>query len=281
LKDTLQGNHQLKSFIIKKRIVCKLFKIPNTTVTKPVIYLPTVLLKPTIVYIHKHFLHCSKTQTFKQFSQLYYHPKAKATISKLCDACITCKISRNPEHKNVPVGKVRSFNPTAPREIVSMDILYFPTSSKGHTHGLLITDLYSMYLSFFPLKSKTSAAVAEALRTFFSLNGPPSIVYSDNDNSFLGETQHIFTMFNVQHATSFPYSQKNNPVEGHVRSFKNACRAAISENPVFSHRDWHILYPPSHNPFKHTDYQIRLIKGSNSLWKYFRTQFAPYLRNYL
>jgi hypothetical protein len=109
LKDTLQGNHQLKSFIIKKRIVCKLFKIPNTTVTKPVIYLPTVLLKPTIVYIHKHFLHCSKTQTFKQFSQLYYHPKAKATISKLCDACITCKISRNPEHKNVPVGKVRSF----------------------------------------------------------------------------------------------------------------------------------------------------------------------------
>ncbi len=41
----------------------------------------------------------------------------------------------------MPVGKDRTVNPTQPREAISIDILYFPKSTKGHTHGLLIADL--------------------------------------------------------------------------------------------------------------------------------------------
>jgi hypothetical protein len=71
-----------------------------------------------------------------------------------------------------------------------------PTSTHGHTHGLLIADLYSMYVSFFPLKSKTSHATMTALNSFFSFQGIPSCVYSDNDPSFQGEVdffKHLFS----------------------------------------------------------------------------------------
>ncbi len=93
----------------------------------------------------------------------------------------------------VPVGKERTIKPEKPRESLSMDILYLPKSSQGHTHGLIIADLYSMYISFFPLKSKSSAAVATALRSYISFQGVPKIIYSDNDPSFKNEVEELLT----------------------------------------------------------------------------------------
>ncbi len=48
---------------------------------------------------------------------------------------------------------------------------------------------------------------------------------------------------NVQHATSYPYVQRGNTVEAQVRKVKNAARAAIMDNPITNHAEWHNLYP--------------------------------------
>jgi hypothetical protein len=205
--------------------------------------LPDILLLPVIVYIHKYFLHPSNHQTWIEFASTYYHPKAKQTIKKVCDSCITCSMSRNHENKSVPIGTNCSFIPTKPRQIISIDILYMPPSSKGYTHGLLIADMFSLYLSFFPLKSKTASAISDALRQYICLQGIPEVIYSDNDPSFRGEVDSLLAMYNIQHATSFPYSQKNNSVEANVRKFKNCYRAALLEDKICQHKEWHILYP--------------------------------------
>ena len=226
IKDQLLGQHSYKSFALRKNIVCKLFANP-TALAPFVIYLPSVLLAPTIWYIHKHFLHCSKTQTFKEFALHYYHPNAKKYINQICNACLICKTARNPDIKNTPVGNTRSHHPTAPRQIISMDILYFPKSSKGYTHGLILYDIFSMYISFFPLKNKSSSQIATALRSFISLQGVPETILSDNDPSFKDEVSQLFSQFNIKHITSFPYSQRENTVESQVRRFKNAYRAAM------------------------------------------------------
>ncbi len=51
---------------MKKGIVCKIFKETESQEPRQVIS----LLIPTIIYIHKHFLHPSRSQT-------YYHPQAR------------------------------------------------------------------------------------------------------------------------------------------------------------------------------------------------------------
>ena len=79
-----------------------------------------------------------------------------------------------------------------------------------------------MYISFFPLKSKSSAAVATALQSYISFQGVPKIIYSDNDPSFKNEVEELLTSFNIQHATAYPYTQIENAVESQVRKFKNA-----------------------------------------------------------
>jgi hypothetical protein len=124
-----------------------------------------------------------------------------------------------------------------------MDILYMPRSSKGHTHALLIADMFSMYLSFYPLKSKSSAAITDALRLYITTQGVPKIIYSDNDPSFRDEVETLLTSYSIQHCTGYPYNQQNNSVEAQVRKFKNAARAAIMDNPLTNHTEWCNLYP--------------------------------------
>jgi dUTPase len=243
IKENLLGKNNLKSFILKKNIVCKLYRMKPHQESKYVIYLPQVLLLPTIAYLHKFYLHPSATQTFKQFSQHYYHPHAKRTIKKLCNSCFTCKLSRNHENKNVSIGTERSIKPTAPRQAVSADIIYLPTSNEGHTHALYLVDLFSNYLYFFPMKGKSSEKVSIAMRSFISLQGIPQYLYSDNDPSFQGEVSKLLTSFNIQHFTSEPYIQKQNTIESNVRILKNAFRGVILSNPIFTHKAWHILYP--------------------------------------
>jgi dUTPase len=243
IKDDLLGKKSFNSFTLHKGIVCKIFSEKHIGPNKLAIYIPSALLTPVLIYLHKHFLHPSKTQTFREFAALYYHPRAKQTSEKICKACLTCSMSRNVENKNIHIGQQRSLQPTKPRQIVSMDILYLPTSSKGHTHALMIADMFSLYVSFFPLKTKSSAAIATALRSFISLQGLPEVIYTDNDPSFQGEVDHLLQTYNIQHSTSYPYTQKNNTVESQVRLLKNAYRSLIQDNPICTHREWHILYP--------------------------------------
>jgi hypothetical protein len=124
-----------------------------------------------------------------------------------------------------------------------MDILYFPNSSRGHKYGLIIADLYSLYISFYPMTSKNSSKVAKNIRSYITLHCPPAAVYSDNDQSFIGEVENLFRVYRIKHITSNPYTQGQNYVESQVRTFKNAYRAAISDSIVFKNKDWDILYP--------------------------------------
>jgi hypothetical protein len=152
IKSEVEASQDKSNYIIRNGLLCKKFPLNHMGNNTAALVLPDILLLPVIVYIHKYFLHPSNHQTWIEFASTYYHPKAKQTIKKVCDSCITCSMSRNHENKSVPVGTNRSFIPTKPRQIISIDILYMPPSSKGYTHGLLIADMFSLYLSFFPLK---------------------------------------------------------------------------------------------------------------------------------
>ena len=241
VKDKMLDKKSYKNYVLKKGVVCKSPK-PGAAQSLA-IYLPSVLLYPTAVYVHKFFLHPSHSQTVLEFSNHYFHPQSKRAIAQICQACLTCSLTHNPEYRLIPVGRERSIVPTKPREAISMDIMYLPRSSKGHTHALLIADLYSMYLSFFPLRGKSSESVAAALSSYISMQGVPKIIFSDNDPSFRGEVEKLLLTHNVQHATSYPYVQRGNTVEAQVRKVKNAARAAIMDNPITNHAEWHNLYP--------------------------------------
>ncbi len=91
--------------------------------------------------------------------------------------------------------------------VLVSEILYFPKSTSNFTHGLLIGDLFSLYVSFYPMKNKGSAEVARCFRAYFAAQGVPKSVYTDSDPSFRGNTETLFRTYNVTHVTSYPYTQ--------------------------------------------------------------------------
>ena len=141
---------------------------------------------------------------------LYYHPRAPQAVKKLFEKCYICAKSRNAIEKKLTVGRERALNPRFPREAISADILYFKKSSRNFSYGLLIMDLHSMYISFYPLKSKTSFAIANAFRQYISHFTAPKYVYTDSDQSFRGEVETLFFQLNITHFTSFPHCQRQN-----------------------------------------------------------------------
>ena len=244
IKEMLLGNgKEYKNFVLRSELVCRVNHSNSETNRYFSVYIPSAILYAVIIYVHKHFQHPSQTQTYKEFQALYYHPMAKVAVRNIFRKCMVCALARNSEKRQIPIGRERTLRPENPRECISMDILYFPKSKRGYTHGLIISDLYSLYVSFYPLKNKNSRDVAKALRSYVSAHGTPKTVYSDNDPSFRGDVEILVRQYGIGHMTSYPYCQKQNSVESQVRTFKNAYRAAILDNEIFKTQDWDILYP--------------------------------------
>jgi dUTPase len=244
IKENLVGNPDAyNTYILKSGLVCKTYTVQHAGVTHLGIYIPTSILRAIVQYVHRRSLHTSITQTHKEFMANYYHPRAMREVKNICRECVICSQSRNTEKRDIHIGRERTVKPERPREGISADILYFPKSTSNFTHGLLIGDLFSLYVSFYPMKNKGSAEVAKCFRAYFAAQGVPKSVYTDSDPSFRGNTETLFRTYNVTHVTSYPYTQKENAVESQVRIFKNAYRAAILENNIFKIPEWDVLYP--------------------------------------
>jgi hypothetical protein len=77
IRENLQGNSQAyNNFILKNWLVCKKYTIQHAGITHVGIYIPTVIAKAVILYIHRRNMHTSITQTTKEFNAHYYHPRA-------------------------------------------------------------------------------------------------------------------------------------------------------------------------------------------------------------
>ena len=128
-----------------------------------------------------------------------YHPLAKTVVKKIFRKCLVCAMVRNSEKRQIPIGRECTLRPEKPRECISLDILYFTKSSRGYLQGLIISDLYSLYISFYPLKDKSSRHVATALGSYISAHGPPRTIYSVKDPSFKGEVEWFLRPYRIMH----------------------------------------------------------------------------------
>ena len=104
VKNNLLGKSNYNTFILRNGVVCKIFSTKHIGPNPYAIYIPTTILTAVVIYIHKHYGHTSKTQTFREFASLYFHPRAKQVITDICRNCITCSTNRNVEYKNITVG---------------------------------------------------------------------------------------------------------------------------------------------------------------------------------
>ena len=100
---------------MRNSVICRQYSIKTDSSFFLGVYVPDSILYAVIIYVHKFYHHPSLTQTFKQFRNLYYHPKAKQAVKLVCDSCLTCAKTRNFTANKPTVGRNRSLNPKQPR----------------------------------------------------------------------------------------------------------------------------------------------------------------------
>jgi hypothetical protein len=93
-KSEIEASQDNSNYILKNGLLCKKFPLNHIGNNVAALVLPDILLLPVIVYIHKYFLHPSNHQTWIEFASMFYYPRAKQTIKKVCDSCITCSMSK-------------------------------------------------------------------------------------------------------------------------------------------------------------------------------------------
>ena len=126
--------------------------------------------------------------------------------------------------------------------MIFLDIHHFPTSSQGHTHGLIIFDIFSFYISFIPIKSSSADQIKTAFESYLSMHGIPEIVFTHNKQFITEDFQNLLSMANIKQIIKYPHSA-NITVDSQIEKFQRAYRSALLTSKIFNNKEWHQLYP--------------------------------------
>ncbi|CAF2178849.1 unnamed protein product [Rotaria magnacalcarata] len=125
----------------------------------PVPLLPTNCIITIGLQIHDKFFHCSRDRLVEWVKDIAYHVKLSEILGNLTASCPICIMRKFHPPKCVPPTiKIQS---DYPFQLVVVDLLQLPTYN-SFQYVLTCVDHFSKYVAAWPLKNKSSEAVADA-----------------------------------------------------------------------------------------------------------------------
>ena len=243
-KEKYHDDILFKKYTMRSGIVFRKFFSKKSEQTFLTVYVPTCILEDVILHTHLKESHPSGRQTYRIFSESFYHPQAQKIARRLCRSCPHCMKERQSSEsiKRVPKNKV--LKPSKPREGLSLDIVPLPETKDGYSYGLLIVDLLTLYVSFYPLKNNDGKSVESSLKKYFALHGVPKSIYTENCRSFRSCVDILLSSCNITHVTSNEYKKgRMTNLESQVITLRNAYRTTILESKFFQGSTWNEIYP--------------------------------------
>lgn len=181
--------------------------------------------------------HLGIYKTLGRISQQYYWPSMRSDIAKYINHCRTC-LETKPEQKK-PIGLMLSRTPglTRPWQLLSVDLVGpLPRSSNGNSYILSITDCFSKFSLFFPIRKMVATTIVKILEEqVILLFGAPNRILTDNGAQFESRVfKNLLKEYNIQHSYTALYHPQSNPVERIHRTIKTMLASYVKDN----HRIW-------------------------------------------
>lgn len=180
--------------------------------------------------------HLGIYKTFNRLSRLFYWPAMKSDVSRYVRKCKTC-LRTKPEQKK-PAGLMgKQLGATKCWQVISTDLCGpLPKSSHGHQYILVVTDTFSKFSLFFPLRRATATSVSKLIKeNVFMVFGVCQFLRCDNGVQFRSrEFTNLCNSFGVKIIFNPNYSPQCNPTERVNRVLKSMLSAYVETN----HRKW-------------------------------------------
>lgn len=159
--------------------------------------------------------HLGVFKTYKRISQVYYWPHLRSDVARYVRGCRTCQMTK-PEQL-APKGLLAK-NPIADRpwKIISTDLVGpLPRSTQGYTSILVVSDCFSKFCRFFPLRKATAKNIVRLLEEeIILLFGAPQLMLMDNGVQFAGrELQQLASRYGFVRRFTPVYHPQANPTE--------------------------------------------------------------------
>ena len=145
--------------------------------------------------------HFGVEKTLGRVRERYHWHKFTVDTTEFIRTCDTCQRRTGP--KPTPRAMLESVPVGGPFEMIAMDILELPLTTKGNRYALVVSDYFTRWPEAFALKDQKAETVA---RTFVdgvvSRHGIPSVLYSDQgpnfESSLIKEMCHILGITKVR-----------------------------------------------------------------------------------
>ena len=148
--------------------------------------------------------HQGTDKTIARLSDFTYWVGMAKDASHYCSHCVICQKVKAPTRPPAPLQPIVTRRPW---EMVGVDILKVPMSSKGNQYLLVAQDYFSKWPFAIALPDQKAATIVQVLRDHvFTVVGPPRRLHSDQGRNF---ESHILSelckAFGVEKSHTTPY----------------------------------------------------------------------------
>ena len=190
--------------ILQYSVLYRKVKHPLTSEEKLLIVAPSSLRKKFLHMAHDAAGHQGTDKTIARLSDFTYWVGMAKDAGHYCSHCVICQKVKAPTRPPAPLQPIVTRRPW---EMVGVDILKVPMSSKGNQYLLVAQDYFSKWPFAIALPDQKAATIVQVLRDHvFTVVGPPRRLHSDQGRNF---ESHILSelckAFGVEKSHTTPY----------------------------------------------------------------------------
>ena len=199
------------------------------------IVIPRSLVSKVLGMNHDDLGHFGYLKTWHRIENKYYWPFMSTEIQEWCNNCWACQQRRNP----VPANKapLQPLVTTRPGELVTMDIVEYPKSSRGSQYCLVMVDHFTKWLELFPMRNMTAETIAKKVFDFWiPRHGAPEQLHNDQGRNLTAEMiNEVCKYLEIWHTRTTPFHpQSDGATERSIRTVNNMLAKMVNEDQ----RNW-------------------------------------------
>ena len=185
--------------------------------------------------------HLGVYKSYHKLANKYYWPKMRADVAAYIRKCKICSCHK-PEQKAQAGFMLSRPYVSRPWELISADLVGpLPKSTHGYLYILVVTDYFSKFPLFFPLRTATASSITKSIEdNVFMLFGVPTSIIVDNGSQFRSrEFTKLMATYKVNIRYTANYHPQANPTERVNRVLKTILSSFVEDNQ----RKWDSLLP--------------------------------------